>query len=115
MNSALETRPLAKPSTKLSQEGHVLVKDLRDVIEKAKLLLLTKNEGNLIQDFIYQCTKITSGDAKSPNAPIDRATAQQHGNEAVEGFKTLGQLLISNGQFRKLCTSMDGRNWALKF
>ena len=82
----------------------MLVADLRDVIEKAKLLLLTKNEGNLIQDFIYQCTNITSGDATGLNAPVDKQTAQQHGNEALEGLKTLGQLLISNGQFRKLCT-----------
>ena len=104
MNSALASRPLAKPSTKLSSEGQVLVNDLRDVIEKAKLLLLTKNEGNLIQDFIYQCTKTTTGDAKAPNAPVDKATAQQHGNEALEGLRTLGQLLISNGQFRKLRT-----------
>ncbi|KAL9056752.1 MAG: hypothetical protein Q9162_002723 [Coniocarpon cinnabarinum] len=102
MNSALASRPLAKPSAKLSQDGQLLVSDLRDVIEKAKLLLLTKNEGNLIQDFIYQCTKATTGDAKAPMAPVDKETAQQHGNEALEGFRTLGQLLISNGQFRKL-------------
>ena len=99
----MAARPLAKPSTKLSKEGQVLVADLRDVIEKSKLLLLTKNEGNLIQDFIYQCTQATTGDAKKPNAPLDKATAQQHGNEALEGLRTLGQLLISNGQFRKLC------------
>ena len=102
MNSALASKPLAKPSTKLSSEGQELVNDLRDVIEKAKLLLLTKNEGNLIQDFIYQCTKVTSGDAKKPDVPVNKETAQQHGNEALEGLKTLGQLLISNGQFRKL-------------
>lgn len=106
MNSALASRPLAKPSTKLSQEGQDLVKDLRDVIEKANLLLLSKNEGNLIQDFIYQCTKTTTGDAKAPTAPVDKATAQQHGNEALEGLRTLGQLLISNGQFRKLRKSL---------
>ena len=105
MNSALASRPLGKPSAKLSKEGQELVVDLKDVIEKAKLLILTKNEGNLIQDFIYQCTKITSGDAAAPNAPIDKETAQQHGNEALEGLRTLGQLLISNGQFRKLCKS----------
>ncbi|KAI9671435.1 MAG: hypothetical protein M1831_004344 [Alyxoria varia] len=102
MNSALASKPLAKPSSKLSSEGQELVSDLRDVIEKAKLLLLTKNEGNLIQDFIYQCTKVTTGDAKRPDVPVNKETAQQHGNEALEGLKTLGQLLISNGQFRKL-------------
>ena len=102
MNSFLASKALSKPSPKLSAEGKVLVQDVRDVVERAKHLLLTKNEGNLIQDFIYQCGGITSGDASKPTAPVDRETAKQHGNEALEGFRTLGQLLISNGQFRKL-------------
>jgi hypothetical protein len=37
-----------------------------------------------------------------PGAPIDKDTARQHGNEALEGLRTLGTLIISNGQFRKL-------------
>lgn len=77
--------------------------DLRDVIEQAKILLLTKNEGNLIQDFIYQTGQISGGNAKLPGVPIDKGTAQQHGNQALDGLRTLGTLLISNGQFRKLC------------
>jgi len=43
-----------------------------------------------------------SGNAKLPGAPIDKGTAQQHGNQALDGLRTLGTLLISNGQFRKL-------------
>lgn len=102
MNSALASRPLAKPSNRLSPEGKLLVADLRDVIEKAKVLLLTKNEGDLLQNFIYQCTQVSLEGANTPNAPVDKETAKQHGNEALEGLKTLGTLLISNGQFRKL-------------
>jgi hypothetical protein len=33
---------------------------------------------------------------------VDKDTAKQHGNEALDGLRTLGTLLISNGQFRKL-------------
>lgn len=77
--------------------------DLRDVIEQAKILLLTKNEGNLLQDFIWQTGQISGGNTKLPGAPIDKGTAQQHGNQALDGLRTLGTLLISNGQFRKLC------------
>lgn len=103
MNSALDWRGLKTPSKKLSSEGQLLVTDLRDVIEQAKILLLTKNEGNLLQDFIWQTQGIGSGGAQKPNAPIDKDTAKQHGQEALEGLRTLGQLLITNGQFRKLC------------
>lgn len=80
-----------------------MVSDLRDVIEQAKVLLLTKNQGNLLQDFIWQSQHLGGGNAKLPGAPVDKGTAQQHGNQAVEGLKTLGTLLLSNGQFRKLC------------
>lgn len=98
----MKSRALANPSKKLSTEGQGLVADFRSVVEQAKILLLTKNEGNLIQDFIWQTQNLDGGNAATPNAPIDKATAQQHGNQALEGLRTLGTLIISNGQFRKL-------------
>ncbi|KAI4194683.1 MAG: hypothetical protein LQ348_002578 [Seirophora lacunosa] len=102
LNSAIASKPLANPSTKLSSEGRHLVADLRDVIEQAKVLLLTKNEGDLLQDFMWQTRLVQGGNAQIPGAPIDKGTAQQHGNQALDGLRTLGTLLISNGQFRKL-------------
>ncbi len=93
---------MANPSKKLSADGQKLVADLRDVIEKAKVLVLTKNDGNLLQDFIWQTQHLGTGNATKPNAPIDKTSAQQHGNEALDGLRTLGTLIISNGQFRKL-------------
>lgn len=102
MNSALAWKQLTTPSKKLSSEGQQLVGDLRQVIELAKVLLLTKNQGNLLQDFIWQTQQITGGDAKTPNAPIDKDTAKQHGQQTLEGLRTLGTLVLSNGQFRKL-------------
>lgn len=79
-----------------------MVADLKEVIRQAKYLLLSKNEGNLIQDFIWQTRNIDGGNASVPGAPIDKETAKQHGNQALEGLRTLGTLIISNGQFRKL-------------
>jgi hypothetical protein len=93
---------LAKPSEKLSEEGRRLVADFREVIRQAKYLLLSKNESNLLQDFIWHTRQLDGGNAKVPGAPIDKDTAKQHGNEALEGLRTLGTLIISNGQFRKL-------------
>lgn len=93
---------MSKPSDKLSSDGKQLVADFREVVEQAKILLLTKNEGNLLQDFIWQTQKISGADAQLPGAPVDKDTAKQHGNEALDGLRTLGTLIISNGQFRKL-------------
>ncbi|KAF2026892.1 hypothetical protein EK21DRAFT_115391 [Setomelanomma holmii] len=102
LNSAIASKPLSSPSKKLSTEGQKLVADLKTVIEQAKILLLTKNDGNLLQDFIWQAEQITGAGTTLPGAPVDKDTARQHGNEALDGLRTLGTLLISNGQFRKL-------------
>lgn len=102
LNSFLASKALSSPSKKLSTEGQSLVADVKDVVEQAKTLLLTKNEGNLLQDFIWQTEQVTGGNAQTPQAPVDKETAKQHGNEALDGLRTLGTLIISNGQFRKL-------------
>lgn len=109
MNSALQSRGLASPSKRLSPEGQQLIGELRDMINQAKILVLTKNDGNLIQDFIWQSQHVGGGNAQKPGALIDKQGAQAHGNEAAEGLRTLGQLLISNGQFRKLRKSARSR------
>lgn len=80
-----------------------MVADFRDVVEQAKYMLLTKNQGDVLQDFIWQSQKVSGGSAVLPGAPVNKDTAKQHGNEALDGLRTLGTLIISNGQFRKLC------------
>ncbi|EXJ66013.1 uncharacterized protein A1O5_10990 [Cladophialophora psammophila CBS 110553] len=102
LNSALASKALSSPSPKLSEEGRKLVGDLKEVIRQAKYLLLSKNEGNLLQEFIWDAQHLDGSNANLPKAPMDKTTAQQHGDQALEGLKTLGRLILSNGQFRKL-------------
>lgn len=102
LNSFLESKALSSPSGKLSAEGRELVADLKEVVRQAKYLLLTKNDGNLLQEFIWDSQHLDANNASLPNAPTDKDTAKQHGNEALDGLKTLGRLILSNGQFRKL-------------
>lgn len=80
------------------------MKDFREVVTQSKQLLLSKNEGNLLQDFIWQTTQFDPKAVDTPNAPVNKETAQQHGDKALQGLRTLGTLIITNGQFRKLCT-----------
>ncbi|KAI1102947.1 hypothetical protein F4804DRAFT_311617, partial [Jackrogersella minutella] len=102
LNSFLESKPIANPSKKLSSEGRELVADFKEVIIQAKKLLLSKNEGNLLQDFIWQTQQFNPNAVTPPNAPVDKDTVKQHGDKALEGLRTLGTLIITNGQFRKL-------------
>jgi len=75
---------------------------VRAVVTEAKKLLLSKNEGNLIQDFVWQSMQFDPKAVSTPNAPVDKDAAKQDGDKALEGLRTLGTLLITNGQFRKL-------------
>lgn len=40
------------------------------------------------------------------NVGVTKDGAKQDGQKALEGLKTLGTLLVTNGQFRKLRESM---------
>ncbi|KAJ5823383.1 hypothetical protein N7447_005723 [Penicillium robsamsonii] len=104
LNSALNSKALSSPSTELSPDGKTLVADLRNVIDAAKQMLLVKNDGELLQDFIWQAQKISGEDVegKRPGLPIDKESSQQDASKAVDGLKTLGTLMITNGEFRKL-------------
>lgn len=81
-----------------------MVDDAKKVIQQARNLLLSKNHGNLLQDFIWQTTQFDPNHVNTPNAPVSKDTAKQDGDEALQGLRTLGTLLITNGQFRKLRT-----------
>jgi hypothetical protein len=102
LNSFLASKVLSNPPEKLSAEGKALVADARNVVKQAQHLLLSKNQGNLLQDFIWQTEKWDAKTVNVPGAPVDKDTAQQHGEQALQGLRTLGTLLITNGQFRKL-------------
>jgi len=99
----IASKALSNPSQKLSAEGRELVKDVVEVVERAKELLLSKNEGNLLQDFIWQTEQFDAKSISTPDSPVSKEEAKQHGDKALEGLRTLGTLLITNGQFRKLC------------
>lgn len=104
LTSAVESKLLAKPNESLSDEGKVLINDLKDVINQAKTLFLTKNSDQLLQDFIARTSEASNmqNPAKDANAPVTKSQFEQDRERMLEGLKTLGTLILSNGQFRKL-------------
>ena len=50
----------------------------------------------------WQTTHFDPKTTSTPQIPVDKDTAKEHGNQALEGLRTLGTLVITNGQFRKL-------------
>jgi hypothetical protein len=109
LNSALNSKALAKPSQELSEEGRALVQDVRKVIEESKKLILSKNDGQLLQEFIWEAQRISGDDLHKPQIGGTRESAEQDAAKAKEGLKSLGTLIITNGEFRKIrkCTAIS--------
>jgi hypothetical protein len=94
-------KKLKNPSDKLSPEGRILVEDFRNVIEDAKQLILTKNYDQAFQELIWNSSQLGQKggpeQAGAPNAPIDKEATNRDAERGMEGLRTLGQLIITNG------------------
>jgi hypothetical protein len=102
LNSFLATKGISSPHERLSDDGKTLVADFREVIRRANHLIQSKNAGNLLQDFIWQTKQFDTKQVSGVNTPVNKDTAKRDGQEALDGLRTLGTLIITNGQFRKL-------------
>lgn len=105
LSSFVNHNKLKNPNSKLSAEGRVILEDFRTVVQEAQRLLLIKNHDEALQEFIWNATQL--GQKGGPgggvlNTPVDKDTANRDGQQSLAGLKTLGQLVITNGQFRKL-------------
>ncbi|KAM5439712.1 hypothetical protein MferCBS31731_004469 [Microsporum ferrugineum] len=102
LNSLLASKSLASPSSELSAETRRIIEDIRHVIISARNLVLVKNDGNMIQEFIWDAEHFKSPDVQAPDTSGEKDAAKQNAQQTAAGLKTLGTLLITNGQFRKL-------------
>jgi hypothetical protein len=104
LSSLIQHKKLTQPNNKLSDEGKTLLKEFTDVIEEAKRLVLTKNHGEVLQEFIWNARKFAESKdtINKPNKPVGKDEPIQDKERLANGLKTLGRLMVTNGQFRKL-------------
>ena len=103
LTNALDSHALKSPSEKLSSEGRKLVEDLREVIYSAKCLWLKKNCNEELQNFLFHSKqRCDAPDSTDTSGPISEDNTQGNYQRALKGLRTLGRLLATNGQFRKL-------------
>ncbi|GAA5906426.1 uncharacterized protein JCM6883_004476 [Sporobolomyces salmoneus] len=103
LDYALGHSPITE--SKLSKEGKNLVEDFRDIIRTAKQIVVEKNDDELLQNFIYHTTKVQTPSAdqvKNINTATSQQDMQADGEQAVEHLRTLGKLIFTNSEFRKL-------------
>lgn len=95
---------IKQPNKDLSAEGKDLTRAFADVVSKAKLLLLSKNNEEQLQNFIYETSGAVKTTDKSASVDGSGISGPSQGAQenAMKNLRTVGMLLVSNGQFRKL-------------
>lgn len=89
-------------TSKLSDDGKILIQDIRDIIASMRKIVDTKNTNQEIQDFIYASTKADYKGATGIKAPTSKDEAKKDADTAGEAFRTLAKLFLRNGEVRKL-------------
>ncbi|KAI0275464.1 hypothetical protein BC834DRAFT_840264 [Gloeopeniophorella convolvens] len=100
---------------KLSPEGRKLIQDCQDIVETARLIVQEKNSDELFQNFMWNTNDVDLSHAKKdPNEvlPVDKAKAKDDGRQAAHHLRTLGNLIATNSEVRKLLSdfSVIGRD-----
>ncbi|KAA8910505.1 hypothetical protein FN846DRAFT_888338 [Sphaerosporella brunnea] len=100
LTSFINHNKLRNPNDELSEEGRVILDDFRRVVEEAKRLILVKNHDQTLQEFIWNAQQLGQKGVSvgAPNAPVDPESANKDVDKGLEGLKTLGRLIITNGQ-----------------
>ncbi|EPQ27081.1 uncharacterized protein PFL1_05365 [Pseudozyma flocculosa PF-1] len=88
--------------TKLSSDGRTLVKDVRELIESARQMVMEKNSNEEFQNFLYATRKADVARNVNVASPLSKDEAQKHGESAGEAFRTLVTLFLRNGELRKI-------------
>lgn len=94
-------------NTQLTPAGRKLVRESRKLISGVIELLRKKNGDDQIQDFLY-CTQRArlSLDVDDLIATAGQAKAGVDARAGYEALRTVGDLLMTNADFRKLCTDL---------
>lgn len=91
---------------KLSPEGRKLVRDTRDIIDTASLLVQEKNADELFQAFVWH-TRTLEIDTLKPGdlgegVDVNQEKLKKDGEQAVRHLRTLLSLILTNSEVRKL-------------
>ncbi|KEI39762.1 uncharacterized protein L969DRAFT_17670 [Mixia osmundae IAM 14324] len=105
----LENSPIDQ--SKLSSDGKLLINDTQKIIDTLRKMVVDKNEDELFQSFLYNTRKVDTEHVKGklsevgPNA--SKEDAQSDADQAAEHLRTLGKLIWTNSEFRKIMTDLS--------
>ncbi|KAJ6500873.1 hypothetical protein C8R45DRAFT_82700 [Mycena sanguinolenta] len=109
--SALEYVQANSPvdEKKLSTEGQKLITDIRDIIATFSSLLQEKNKGEILQRFVWatrgvDTSTVQASEADKEKGNADLEKAKRDAQDAAHHLRTLLNLVLTNGEMRKLIT-----------
>ncbi|KAJ7689809.1 hypothetical protein B0H17DRAFT_602201 [Mycena rosella] len=95
--------------TKLSSEGRKLTDDLRDIINSFSALVKEKNNGEILQRFVWATRgfdtsnlQLAEGDKEKGQQHVDKG--KRDAQQAAHHLRTLLSIVLTNGEMRKLLT-----------
>lgn len=90
---------------KLSDNGRVILEDVKNVLQKLKVWLDAKNKGDVLQEIFYHSQRASlDGDANvnlDVKAPASTSEVKKDANDLAETFQTLGKLVLNQAQVLK--------------
>ncbi|KAL1897255.1 hypothetical protein Cpir12675_002438 [Ceratocystis pirilliformis] len=102
INSLLSQPFIKKAPPNVSRDGRILIADLCALIRCGQSLLLSKNEGNLLQNAWWHLQGVDRHDLRVPGRPVSRLANKADVSKALRSLNVLANLVVTNGQFRKL-------------
>jgi len=95
---------------KLSHEGRELIEDVQSIIETARRMVMEKNDDELFQNFLWETRQVdsqkvnpaSSAGGTGVGAPVAKDDVKEDANQAAVHLKTLGKLIFTNSEVRKL-------------
>ncbi|KAJ7221382.1 hypothetical protein GGX14DRAFT_669536 [Mycena pura] len=96
---------------KLSSEGCKLVGDVRDILSTTSRLIQEKNEGEILQRFVWATRGVDTTGLKATDEHKEKGNehvekAKRDAQEAAHHLRTLVSLVLTNAEMRKLLTDV---------
>ncbi|KAK8858640.1 hypothetical protein IAR55_002869 [Kwoniella newhampshirensis] len=89
-------------TARLGQEGQKVLEDSKAVLRATKAWGEAKNDDDLLQNFFYNAaTAEVDVDVNTASAPSQKELSKD-GQRAIESFRTIASLIITNSTFRKI-------------
>ncbi|KAJ7651060.1 hypothetical protein FB45DRAFT_30202 [Roridomyces roridus] len=94
---------------KLSGEGRKLIQDIREILSTFSRLVQEKNEGEILQRFVWETRGFDVGTLAPTDGDKDKGKehltqAKRDAQQASHHLRTLLNLFLTNGEMRKLIT-----------